>query len=81
MSDNHIVLGESFEDNEETFVANEDIIETTECRTLNEELSGEDNDLVPKVGMKFNNENEVFEFYKRYAYHVDFPIKIRSLKN
>ena len=73
-SENHTVLTESFEDNEKTFVANEDIIETNECRTLNEELLGEDNYLVPKVGMKFNDENEVFEFYKMYAYHVGFLV-------
>ncbi|XP_052187616.1 protein FAR1-RELATED SEQUENCE 5-like isoform X2 [Diospyros lotus] len=67
MSDigNHIVLAESFEDNEETFIANEEIIEDNECPTLNNEFPGEDSDFVPKVGMKFNDENEVFEFYKR----------------
>jgi len=61
-------------------ITNEEYIEDDECPTLNDELPGEDNDLVPKVGMKFNDENEVSEFYKRYAYHVGFPIKRRNLK-
>ncbi|XP_073121577.1 protein FAR1-RELATED SEQUENCE 4-like [Henckelia pumila] len=30
--------------------------------------------------MKFGNENEVFEFYKRYAYHVGFPVRKRNLQ-
>ena len=64
---------ETFKDNEETFVANEEIM-------LNNELPREDSDFVPKVEMKFNDENGVFEFYKMYAYHVGFPIKRRNLK-
>ncbi|XP_052173721.1 protein FAR1-RELATED SEQUENCE 5-like isoform X2 [Diospyros lotus] len=82
MSDvgNNIVLAESFENNEEIFKDNEEIFENNECHALNDELPGEHSDLVPKVGMKFNNENEVFEFYKRYAYHVGFPVKKRSSK-
>ncbi|XP_052198272.1 protein FAR1-RELATED SEQUENCE 5-like [Diospyros lotus] len=77
MSDigNPIVLAESFEDNEETFVNNEEITENNECTALEEE-----SDLVPKVGMKFNEEKDVFEFYKRYAYDVGFPVKRRSLR-
>ncbi|XP_052195759.1 protein FAR1-RELATED SEQUENCE 5-like [Diospyros lotus] len=82
MSDigNHTVLVESFEDNEETFVDNEEIFEDNECPALNDKLPGEHSDLVPKVGMKFNNENEVFEFYKGYAYHVGFPVRKRNSK-
>ena len=30
--------------------------------------------------MKFNDENEIYEFYKRYAYHVGFPVKKRNSK-
>ncbi|XP_052197227.1 protein FAR1-RELATED SEQUENCE 5-like [Diospyros lotus] len=70
---NHIVFAESFEDNEETFVNNEEITKDNECPTLEEE-----SDLVPKVGMKFNEEKDIFEFYKRYAYHVCFLVKRRS---
>ncbi|XP_052193891.1 protein FAR1-RELATED SEQUENCE 5-like [Diospyros lotus] len=70
---NHIVLAESFEDNEENFVNNEEITKDNECPA-----SEEDSDLVPKVGMKFNEEKDVFEFYKKYAYHVGFSVKRRS---
>ncbi|XP_052198420.1 protein FAR1-RELATED SEQUENCE 5-like [Diospyros lotus] len=75
MSDigNHIVLAESFEDNEETFVNNEEITKDNECPA-----SEEESNVVPKVGMKFNEEKDIFEFYKRYAYHVGFPVKRRS---
>ncbi|XP_073130762.1 protein FAR1-RELATED SEQUENCE 5-like [Henckelia pumila] len=41
-------------------------------------LFAEDIEIEPKVGMKFENENEVFEFYKRYAYHVGFPVRKRT---
>ena len=76
---NHIVLVESFKDNERTLVDNEQIIKDNECPALNNEMPKEDSELIPKVGMKFNNEKEVFEFYKRYAYHVGFLVK-KSLK-
>ncbi|XP_073138575.1 protein FAR1-RELATED SEQUENCE 5-like [Henckelia pumila] len=41
-------------------------------------LFAEDIEIEPKVGMKFENENEVFDFYKRYAYHVGFPVRKRT---
>ncbi|XP_022856160.1 protein FAR1-RELATED SEQUENCE 5-like [Olea europaea var. sylvestris] len=34
--------------------------------------------IVPSVGMKFQDENEVFEFYKNYAYQVGFPMRKRN---
>ncbi|XP_052193928.1 protein FAR1-RELATED SEQUENCE 5-like [Diospyros lotus] len=75
---NHIVLAESLEDNEETFVTNDEITKENECPALNDSLPEEDSDLIPKVGMKFNEEKDVFEFYKRYASHVGFPVKRMS---
>ncbi|XP_022893911.1 uncharacterized protein LOC111408376 [Olea europaea var. sylvestris] len=36
--------------------------------------------IVPSVGMKFQDENEVFEFYKNYAYQVGFPVRKRNLR-
>ncbi|XP_022856728.1 protein FAR1-RELATED SEQUENCE 5-like [Olea europaea var. sylvestris] len=36
--------------------------------------------LVPKVGMKFDSEKELFEFYKKYAYEIGFPIRKRNSK-
>lgn len=62
---NHSVLPESVEDNEENCQDNEG-------PSLNDEVAGDYNDLVPKVGMKFNDENEIYEFCKRYAYHLVF---------
>ncbi|XP_073137991.1 protein FAR1-RELATED SEQUENCE 5-like [Henckelia pumila] len=41
-------------------------------------LFAEDIEIEPKVGMKFENENEVFDFYKRYAYHVGFSVRKRT---
>lgn len=35
---------------------------------------------VPDVGMIFNDEKEILEFYKRYAYEVGFPVRKRNLK-
>lgn len=31
--------------------------------------------VVPKVGMKFADENEVFKFYKRYVYRLGFSFR------
>ncbi|KAL2461791.1 protein FAR1-RELATED SEQUENCE 5-like [Abeliophyllum distichum] len=42
---------------------------------LDDEILGKNSSIVPKVGMKFKDENGVFEFYKSYAYHVGFPVK------
>ena len=36
--------------------------------------------VVPIVGMKFRDHNEIFEFYKTYAYSVGFPVRKRSLR-
>ncbi|XP_022875445.1 protein FAR1-RELATED SEQUENCE 5-like [Olea europaea var. sylvestris] len=44
-------------------------------------MVGVENEIVvPTVGMKFADETEVFEFYKRDAYHVGFPIRKRTTK-
>ena len=79
---NHNVLPESIEDNEATCQDNEENCQDNEGYPLNNEVEGEYNDLVPKVGMKFNDENEIYEFYKKYVYHVGFPInkKMNSQK-
>ncbi|CAA2953787.1 Hypothetical predicted protein [Olea europaea subsp. europaea] len=36
--------------------------------------------IVPSVGIKFQDENEVFEFYKNYVYQVGFPVRKRNSK-
>jgi len=61
---NHNVLPESVEYNEDTCQDNEKNCQNNEGHPLNNEVEGEYNDLVPKVGMKFNDENEIYEFYK-----------------
>ncbi|XP_022845322.1 protein FAR1-RELATED SEQUENCE 5-like [Olea europaea var. sylvestris] len=34
--------------------------------------------IVPRPGMKFKDENEIFKFYKKYAYQVGFPVRKRN---
>ncbi|XP_022862756.1 protein FAR1-RELATED SEQUENCE 5-like [Olea europaea var. sylvestris] len=35
---------------------------------------------VPEVGMKFNDENELFDYYKKFAYAEGFPFRKRNSK-
>ncbi|XP_022869242.1 protein FAR1-RELATED SEQUENCE 5-like [Olea europaea var. sylvestris] len=39
---------------------------------------GGDVTVMPEVGMKFNDQEELFEFYKKYAYEVGFPVRRRN---
>ncbi|XP_022852432.1 protein FAR1-RELATED SEQUENCE 6-like [Olea europaea var. sylvestris] len=34
----------------------------------------------PEVGMKFNDENELFDYYKKYAYAEGFPVRKMNSK-
>ncbi|CAA2999021.1 uncharacterized protein LOC111375578 [Olea europaea var. sylvestris] len=43
-------------------------------------LGVENEIIVREVGMKFADEIEVFEFYKKYAYQVGFPVRKRNTK-
>ncbi|XP_052172312.1 protein FAR1-RELATED SEQUENCE 5-like [Diospyros lotus] len=46
---------------------------------LDDEILEEDSEIiVPQVGMKFKDANEIFEFYKKYAYNVGFPVRKRT---
>ncbi|KAL2456336.1 Protein FAR1-RELATED SEQUENCE [Abeliophyllum distichum] len=47
---------------------------------LDDDILGEDSAIVPIVEMKFKDDNEVFEFYKSYAYLLSFPIRKRNSK-
>ncbi|XP_022892296.1 protein FAR1-RELATED SEQUENCE 5-like [Olea europaea var. sylvestris] len=47
---------------------------------LDDENIGVDDLIVPAVGMKFKDETEVFDFYKRYGYAVGFPVRKRNSK-
>ncbi|XP_022888418.1 protein FAR-RED IMPAIRED RESPONSE 1-like isoform X1 [Olea europaea var. sylvestris] len=53
---------------------------TNDMNIVEDEMSGGDGAIVPKVGMMFMDEKEMFEFYKRYAYDVGFPVKKRNSK-
>lgn len=44
------------------------------------QLFVEDSNIDPMVGMEFKNENEIFEFYKKYAYHIGFLVRKRTLQ-
>ncbi|XP_022883862.1 protein FAR-RED IMPAIRED RESPONSE 1-like [Olea europaea var. sylvestris] len=35
---------------------------------------------VPEVGMMFNDDKEAYDFYKRYAYDIGFPVRKRNSK-
>ncbi|XP_022858998.1 protein FAR1-RELATED SEQUENCE 5-like [Olea europaea var. sylvestris] len=35
---------------------------------------------VPEVGMKFNDENELFDYYKKFAYAEGFPVRKKNSK-
>ncbi|XP_022859604.1 protein FAR1-RELATED SEQUENCE 5-like [Olea europaea var. sylvestris] len=65
---------------------NEDLLLECDNETLMENLNTldceniGDDATVPTVGMIFNDEKEMFEFYKRYAYAVGFPIRKRNSK-
>ncbi|XP_022899201.1 protein FAR1-RELATED SEQUENCE 5-like [Olea europaea var. sylvestris] len=47
---------------------------------VEDERLGENGPIVPEVGMMFNNETEMFEMYKRYAYDIRFPVRRRNSK-
>ncbi|XP_022851944.1 protein FAR1-RELATED SEQUENCE 5-like [Olea europaea var. sylvestris] len=47
---------------------------------VEDERLGENGQIVPEVGMMFNNETEMFEMYKRYAYDIGFPVRRRNSK-
>ncbi|XP_022876790.1 protein FAR-RED IMPAIRED RESPONSE 1-like [Olea europaea var. sylvestris] len=44
-----------------------------------ETLTG-DGIIIPEVGMLFKNEQDMYDFYKKYAYTVGFPVKKRNSK-
>ncbi|XP_052209231.1 protein FAR1-RELATED SEQUENCE 5-like [Diospyros lotus] len=61
----------------ENVVAEDDEIEI-EVGVDNECTSEASEIIVPTVGMKFKDHNEIFEFYKTYVYSVGFPVRKRS---
>ncbi|XP_022852437.1 protein FAR-RED IMPAIRED RESPONSE 1-like [Olea europaea var. sylvestris] len=47
---------------------------------IEDETLGQNGLIVPEVGMMFNNETDMFEIYKRYAYDIGFPVRRRNSK-
>lgn len=56
----------------------ENVIDIT--KLLGDGATEGDGAIVLEVYMKFKDKNEIFEFYKRYAYDLDFPVRKRNLK-
>ncbi|KAL2525611.1 Protein FAR1-RELATED SEQUENCE [Abeliophyllum distichum] len=56
----------------------DDEIEIENSPCLNDDSVEKSNELVPEVGMKFKELDEVFEFYKNYASCVGFPVRKRN---
>lgn len=47
---------------------------------MDKEPLGEDREIVPEVGIIFDDEKELFDFYKSYAYVVGFSMRKRNSK-
>ncbi|XP_022892024.1 protein FAR-RED IMPAIRED RESPONSE 1-like [Olea europaea var. sylvestris] len=66
---------------------NQDVLADCDSENIQHNLNILDNENVagdvasePEVGMTFNDEKEMLEFYKRYAYAVGFPVRKRNSK-
>ncbi|XP_022866686.1 protein FAR1-RELATED SEQUENCE 6-like isoform X2 [Olea europaea var. sylvestris] len=55
---------------------NEKMLESV--NVVDDGIVGLDGMIVPEVGMKFSDEKDMFDFYKRYAYNVGFPVRKRN---
>ncbi|CAA3007725.1 Hypothetical predicted protein [Olea europaea subsp. europaea] len=55
---------------------NEDVVDIMNVAG-DDTLVGDDV-IVPEPGMKFKDENEIFDLYKRYAYEIGFPVRKRN---
>ncbi|GER24889.1 protein FAR1-RELATED SEQUENCE 5, partial [Striga asiatica] len=64
-----LVEDECLEGNE---IVTRDVVE------LHDGLPNEDEEHVPVIGMKFENYDKVFEFYKKYDARVGFPVRKRT---
>ncbi|CAA3020519.1 Hypothetical predicted protein [Olea europaea subsp. europaea] len=76
ISDDEFLVQSSDRGNTENVVTLEDDVLGEDGRAVLE--MGGDGTIVLEVGMKFKNENEVYEFYKKYAYNVGFPVRKRN---
>ena len=44
------------------------------------ECTSKSSEIMPMVGMKFENYNKIFEFYKKYVYSVDFSVRKKKVQ-
>ncbi|XP_022846289.1 protein FAR1-RELATED SEQUENCE 1-like [Olea europaea var. sylvestris] len=65
-----------------TVLEDDAIVESTNDNviTLEKDVIRGDGATEPQPGMKFKDENELFDFYKRYAYEKGFPMRKRNSK-
>ncbi|XP_022889102.1 protein FAR1-RELATED SEQUENCE 6-like [Olea europaea var. sylvestris] len=72
---------EDVEDEPVDVLMESDIENITEfVNVVEDETSGGDGLQVPQVGMLFKHEEDMYNFYKKYAYAVGFPVKKRNSK-
>ncbi|XP_022891745.1 protein FAR-RED ELONGATED HYPOCOTYL 3-like [Olea europaea var. sylvestris] len=80
-------MAEQFKDNMSTEGNNmEDVFSVksenknvdSNVNVVGEETIGRNDCIVPKVGVQFNDDKEVYDFYARYAYAVGVPTRKRS---
>lgn len=45
---------------------------------MDDGILGLNSPIMPEVSIKFNDEIEMFDFYKRYGYYVGFPFRKRN---
>ncbi|XP_022885539.1 protein FAR-RED IMPAIRED RESPONSE 1-like [Olea europaea var. sylvestris] len=76
MTDKGQELTEVLDD--EVFVESNDENLMDNVITLEDDNVGGNAAIAPEVGIKFNDEQEWFEFYKKYAYEVGFPVRRRN---
>ncbi|CAA2934510.1 Hypothetical predicted protein [Olea europaea subsp. europaea] len=76
MTDKGQELTEVLDD--EVFVESNDENLMDNVITLEEDNVGGNAAIVPEMGIKFNDKQELFEFYKKYAYEVGFPVRRRN---
>ncbi|XP_022866174.1 protein FAR1-RELATED SEQUENCE 5-like, partial [Olea europaea var. sylvestris] len=69
------------QDKQDDVLVQSDNVELLESVNVVEGVtSSGDGVIVPEVGMLFKSEVDMYDFYKKYAYAVGFPIKKRNSK-
>lgn len=66
--------------NENGFMQSDNEIVLDDINIVKNDTLGGNREIVLEVGMTFKDENELFDFYKQYAYAVCFPVRKRNSK-